>query len=46
MATNLPVLYQPEVEAFWEVSKSVCGASPDPLNIMAAPTPEYWHFCK
>jgi peptide/nickel transport system substrate-binding protein len=46
MATNLPVLYQPEVEAFWEVAKNVCGALPDPLNIMAAPTPEYWHFCK
>ncbi|MGP8180172.1 MAG: ABC transporter substrate-binding protein [Acidimicrobiales bacterium] len=46
MATNLPVLYQPEIEALWEVSKNVCGALPDPLNILAAPAPEYWYFCK
>jgi peptide/nickel transport system substrate-binding protein len=46
MATDLPVIYQPIPDALWEVSKNVCGALPDPLNILAAPAPEYWYFCK
>jgi peptide/nickel transport system substrate-binding protein len=46
IATDLPVIYQPETDGMWEVAKNVCGALPDPLNILAAPLPEDWYFCK
>ena len=46
MATNLPVIFQPAADVLWEVSKNVCGALPDPFNVLEAPTPEYWYFCK
>jgi peptide/nickel transport system substrate-binding protein len=46
MAVNLPVMYQEEPDQLWEVSKNVCGASPTPLNVLDAPLPEYWYFCK
>jgi len=46
MATNLPVIYQPAVDQFWEVGKDVCGWQPAPSNILQAFNAEDWYFCK